>query len=688
MPTTSTRGLVNAIRNQAGFDATYFTMYRHLKDDRGWPIVLLYVKELTLDANFPQGHAVVFAERVTVRGQVRLPGGRLHLLCRELVFEPGAGLDLTPEPRTSLPAAAHGVHAGPTDGKDGRHSAETDGADAASCVVIASAVRGRVNIRVRGGDGARGQAGGEAVNGDAGGSLVADVGRPYAVDVDVWYMTPGEAQAASTRGVLAQVLGRQPPELKELAHRNPASPEGMEPVWFEDRATGMGASTIAALPLRVRANDGVAPGAGGDGARGGDGGRGGRIIHHLPAGDHVFDVAGGERGASGAPGAGRRGGAGGRGGQVYVRCNDGRTHLAGVVDGKDRTSEHGATGKPGLPGQRGGDGAIHNLRTIAADPPAPSADEAAVVEVRAVAKYRVGHFMHVELARLLLLYVERQHLAGTDTRDELIGLLTWLCEQLDDAPGSALSYNRTGTTGTAVLWSNYYREVGDAEGVGGGDADAWAGVTAKARAYLARLRLGLDLLGDATNDGALLDQAAIGRTLTELAPAASAVSDAFDRFVAEARGSTVEPADRRALQALSRQQLDLLVADIAATRGRIAGASAEVRADLLGTLATQLADLTVLERGDQLVRQDAVADALAQRYYLEVRKHVSRMYEVARARVAALLHRQRRALDGLCAAAEPVRLVEAQAGLKAMLGAGVLADRERFDRLSGGTGSG
>lgn len=112
---------------------------------------------------------VVFADRITVDGEVRTEGFSLTLVCREISFGLGSQINSSGKPAArNFPAGLpkEGSHDAGAPGGDGDNGG--DGADGGAVFIAAMQIVGQVNIKSNGGPGGRGQDGGNGRQGPQG----------------------------------------------------------------------------------------------------------------------------------------------------------------------------------------------------------------------------------------------------------------------------------------------------------------------------------------------------------------------------------------------------------------------------------------------------------------------------------------------------------------------------------------
>ncbi|APR87880.1 PE family protein [Minicystis rosea] len=259
----------------------------------------------------------IFAEAVTIRGPLVIPGRSVTIVARVIDAKPNAfkepacidvsgnpGKELLTPTRTGAPLDAdNGVDAYigyfwqgdtlATPGKDGREGARGDsglaGEPGGTVRIFAGRITGPLDVRAGGGKGGRGQRG---QRGGKGG----DGGRGYA-----WHYPPAYGQSD----------------------------------WYKTLSPA----------------EGGAGGRGGEGGRGGDGGKGGtaRVL--------TLDAPGAEVHASASGGAGGNGGEGGEGGTAGTRFALVTFGLGAVLPADKQVSEYTSPVRtPGRDGQSGNAG--------------------------------------------------------------------------------------------------------------------------------------------------------------------------------------------------------------------------------------------------------------------------------------------------------------------------------------------
>ncbi len=112
---------------------------------------------------------IIFADEISVSGEVRTQGHPITIVCRELTFAPGALIDTSGRPGIPThplglpPATQASPGATGEEGEDGGR-----GSDAGAVSISAFNIAGTTAIRARGGAGGRGNDGGNGRQGAQG----------------------------------------------------------------------------------------------------------------------------------------------------------------------------------------------------------------------------------------------------------------------------------------------------------------------------------------------------------------------------------------------------------------------------------------------------------------------------------------------------------------------------------------
>jgi hypothetical protein len=125
---------------------------------------LIVAEEITLTALGASPYTV-HAYSIRISGQLKLPGGTVQLIARNITFDPGSSIDVT---GTAGGAGDHGrpVNQPGQNGDDGKHG--ESGGDGGSVTLLAARLVGTVDLVAQGGDGGTGGDGGSGMQGAQG----------------------------------------------------------------------------------------------------------------------------------------------------------------------------------------------------------------------------------------------------------------------------------------------------------------------------------------------------------------------------------------------------------------------------------------------------------------------------------------------------------------------------------------